>query len=79
MGTARIIVTVSGGNVSGVFANDPNIEVYLVDYDNLRADPDQDCDIPISPSPLEIYQSELAEEIKAYPGVARLGVKIEEC
>jgi len=39
---AKVVVTISGGNVSGVFTDNPNMEVYLVDYDNLEVEPNED-------------------------------------
>lgn len=30
----RILITVDGGNVQSVCTNNPDIEVYLTDYDN---------------------------------------------
>jgi hypothetical protein len=39
--TTKVTIVVNGGNVQGVFSNDPAIEVTLVDHDNLREEHDR--------------------------------------
>lgn len=78
MSTVRIVVTVSGGNINGMFTDDPNMEVYVVDYDNLRADRKQDFDAPITPGSLQTYRSVIENEIKSYACLAKLAAKIAE-
>ena len=76
MSAAKIVITVSGGNVNGFFSNDPSIEVYLVDYDNLANDLNQDCDVPLSPRPLQIFRSVIESENKTHRCLAKLAEKI---
>lgn len=36
----KVTIVVDGGNVQGVFSNDPAIQVTLIDHDNLREEHD---------------------------------------
>ncbi|MBI3780389.1 MAG: hypothetical protein HY278_04935 [candidate division NC10 bacterium] len=78
MGGAKVVVTVSGGNVGGVFTDNPDIEVYLVDYDNLEAEPNEDCGVPFPMESLDAFRSVVETEIERYPGIAKLAEKLEE-
>jgi len=75
---AKVVVTISGGNVSGVFTDNPNMEVYLVDYDNLEVEPNEDCGLPFPTEALEAFRSVVETEIECYPGIAKLTEKLEE-
>jgi hypothetical protein len=75
---SKVVVTISGGNVGGVFTDNPNIEVYLVDYDNLEAEPSEDCGVPFPIEALEAFRSVVETEIECYPGIAKLTEKLEE-
>jgi hypothetical protein len=37
----KLTIIVDGGNVQGVYSNDPDIEVTLIDHDNLREEHDR--------------------------------------
>lgn len=39
----RIAITVSGGNVQAVFANEPGVTAVLVDWDNVAAGDEPDA------------------------------------
>jgi len=37
----KLTIIVEGGNVQGVFSNDPSMEVTVIDHDNLREEHDR--------------------------------------
>jgi hypothetical protein len=78
MEVTKIVVSVSGGNVNGIFANNPDVNIYLVDYDNLRSEPDQDCGIPFPVESIDAFRSVAESEVGCYPGIARLIAKLRE-
>lgn len=78
MEVTKIVVSVSGGNVNGIFANNPNVNVFLVDYDNLRSEPNQDCGTPFPVDSIDTFRSIAESEVGCYPGIARLIAKLWE-
>ena len=78
MRTAKIVVSISGGNVSGIFANSPDVEVYLVDYDNLESEPNLDCGIAVPVDSIDTFRSVVKSEVECYPGIVKLIVKLGE-
>ncbi len=68
----KIVISVSGGNVNGVFLNDPNTTVYLVDFDNLKTDPDDDCSQSFPTGKIEKFRTLVAKDNYDFPGVAKL-------
>lgn len=68
----KLVISVSGGNVNGIFTSDPNTKVYLVDYDNLEADPSDDCSQSFPTEKIENFQSIVKKEIQSFPGIAKL-------
>jgi hypothetical protein len=77
MSPERIVITISGGNVDTVFASNPKMEIYIVDYDNLHADPNHDCDSAISSISLRNFGSIIAVQNESYPGLTRLAAKTQ--
>ena len=74
----KVVITVSGGNVNGIFTNLPKTKVYLVDYDNLEADPSDVCSQVLPVRGIEEFQVLAAEEIRSFPGIAELAVRLKE-
>jgi hypothetical protein len=74
----KVVISVSGGNVNGIFTNDPKTRVYLVDYDNLASDPSSDCSQFLPVSRIEEFQALAAEEIPSFPGIAELAARLKE-
>lgn len=74
----KIVICVSGGNVNGIFTNDPETKVYLVDYDNLEADPSDDCNLVVATSKIGDFQSIATKEIESFPGIKKLLVQLAE-
>ncbi len=72
MKAAKIVVSISGGNVNGVFTDNPSVKVYLVDYDNLESEPNQDCGIPFPIDSIDTFHSVVESEVESYPGIAKL-------
>lgn len=72
----RVVVSVSGGNVNGIFSNDPNVEVFLVDYDNLQADSSGDCDQRLPVGTIAQFRSLARGEIHYFPAFAKLLTRI---
>jgi hypothetical protein len=68
----KVVISVSGGNVNGVFINDPKTMVYLVDFDNLNADASEDCSQSYPAGRIDEFRSRVAEEIKLFPGLEKL-------
>ena len=69
---ARIVVGISGGNLTGIFTDSSSIEVYLVDYDNLETEPGADCGIPFPVDSIDTFHSVVESEVESYPGIAKL-------
>lgn len=74
----KVVISVSGGNVNGIFTSDPKTKIYLVDYDNLEADPNDDCSQLLPVRKIEEYQTLAAEEIQSFPGIAELAARLKE-
>lgn len=74
----KVVISVSGGNVNGIFTNSPKTKVYLVDYDNLEADPSADCSQVLPTRRIEEFHVLAAEEIRSFPGIAELAVRLKE-
>ena len=78
MNENKVVISVSGGNVNGVFTSDPNTKVYLVDYDNLEADPSDDCSRPFSVGEIKEFQSLAAKDNLLFSGVKKLLSRLTE-
>jgi len=74
----KVVISVSGGNINGVFTSDPETKVYLVDYDNLEADPKNDCSQLLPDKRIEEFQALAAEEIQSFPGFGELVARLKE-
>lgn len=74
----KVVISVSGGNVNGIFTSNPKTKVYLVDYDNLETDPSDDCSQPLPARKIDEFQALAAEEIKSFPGIAELAARLKE-
>jgi hypothetical protein len=74
----KVVISVSGGNVNGIFSNDPKTKVYLVDYDNLEADPINDCSHFLPTQRIEELPALVAEEVQSFPGIAKLVARLKE-
>jgi len=74
----KVVISVSGGNVNGVFTSDPNTKVYLVDYDNLEADPSDDCSLHLPVKKIEELQSLAAKDSLVFPGVEKLLARLDD-
>ena len=56
-----IVIEVSGGVVSAVYANDPDVKIILVDWDNIESG--ERVPLPYHPDPLSDLPTETANEI----------------
>jgi len=74
----KVVISVSGGNVNGIFTSDPKIKVYLVDYDNLEADPSEDCGQHFPVGGIEEFQALAAKEMQFLPCIAALSAQLNE-
>lgn len=74
----KVVISVSGGNVNGIFTNAPKTKVYLVDYDNLEIDPSDDCSQVLPVRRIEEFQVLAAEDIRSFPGIVELAVRLKE-
>jgi hypothetical protein len=54
----QVVAVISGGNLVGVFASDPEIEVCVIDWDNIN---EGDTGSWIQPDPLEAMPGETRE------------------
>ncbi|MGE5892650.1 MAG: hypothetical protein ACM34I_01190 [bacterium] len=72
MGGIKVVISVSGGNVNGVFTDTPGAKVYLVDYDNLEASSSEDCSQRFPAGNLDEFRSSVTEDIQFFPGIAKL-------
>lgn len=68
----RVVISVSGGNVNGVYTNDPTAKVYLVDYDNLNADASEDCSQSFPVGKIDDFRSRVTGEMEFYHGLEKL-------
>ncbi|MBU4306436.1 MAG: hypothetical protein L6428_09825 [Candidatus Aminicenantes bacterium] len=74
----KVVISVSGGNVNGIFTNSSKTKVYLVDYDNLEADPSDDCSQVLPARKIEEFQALAAKEKRSFPSIAELAVRLKE-
>lgn len=74
----KVVISVSGGNVNGIFTSDPNTKVYLVDYDNLEADPSDDCSQNYPVGAIEKFQSTTAKDSLSFRGIEKLLSQLKE-
>ena len=74
----NVVISVSGGNVTGVFTNDPNTNVYLVDYDNLATDLSDDCSQGLPAENIDIFCSRVKVECRSFPGIAKLLARLND-
>jgi len=78
MTESKVVISVTGGNVNGIFTSDPNTKVYLVDYDNLESDPSDDCSQHLPVRRIEEFQSLVAKEIPFYSGITALSAQLKD-
>ena len=76
MGKTRVVISASGGVVNAVCSDDPNLEVYLVDFDELEADPKWDCSTPCRADSLEGFCLAVKVEVTRYPDLKRLVARL---
>jgi hypothetical protein len=74
----KVVISVSGGNVNGIFTSDPKTKVYLVDYDNLEADPSDDCSQKLPVGRIEEFQSLAVKDNQLFSGIAKLLSRLKE-
>jgi len=74
----KVVISVSGGNVNGIFTSDPNTKVYLVDYDDLEADPSDDCSQPFPVGEIKEFQSLAANDNLLFSGIEKLLSRLTE-
>lgn len=74
----KVVISVSGGNVNGIFSSDPNTKIYLVDYDNLETDPRDDCSQHFPVGGIEEFQSLAAKDNLPFSGVEKLLSRLKE-
>jgi hypothetical protein len=74
----KVVISISGGNVTGIFTSDPKTKIYLVDYDNLEADPNDDCSQLLPDRRIEEFQAIAAEEMQSLPGLVKLVARLKE-
>lgn len=72
MDATKVVISVSGGNVNGVFTNNPRAQVYLVDYDNIAADPLEDCSKSFPTGTMKEFHSVVKKDVKSFQGIAKL-------
>jgi hypothetical protein len=72
MEETNVVISVSGGNVNGVFTNNPRAHVYLVDYDNIAADPLEDCSESFPTGTIKEFHSVVKKDVRSFQGIARL-------
>ena len=72
MSRTKVVISVSGGNVSGVFTNGADVEVYLVDYDNLGVERTEDCSRPFPTGRMEEFRDVVRTDLGSFPCIAKL-------
>ena len=78
MNKTKVIVSVSGGVVNGVCTNDPNLEVYLADFDELEEVPSRDCSVSYPADSLKDFCVAVRPYVKCYAGLTKLIKRISE-
>jgi hypothetical protein len=76
MNDTVIVVSVSGGNVNGIFTNNRSVKACLIDYDNLEARPNSDCSTKFPLERLSDFRSVARSEAKFFPGLSKLLVRL---
>ena len=78
MGKTKVVISASGGVVNAVCADDPNLEVYLVDFDELKEDPKWNCHTPCHPDSLEDFCAAVKTDVARYPGLKKLIARLDK-
>jgi len=78
MSATKVVISVSGGVVNAVCTDSRGLEVYLVDFDELEADPKADCKVPYVLDSLRDFRSAVKPYLNRYRGLKRLVARITE-
>jgi hypothetical protein len=70
--STRVVISVSGGVVTAVCTDNKDLEVYLVDFENLEADPNQDCSVGYTVDSLDDFRTAVRGDVEQYPGISKL-------
>ena len=72
----KIVISVVGGVVNGVCSNNPDVKVFVVDFDNLAAESDEDCSKEFLLGSLDDFRSAVTSDAATYSGLAKLLVDL---
>jgi hypothetical protein len=74
----KVVISASGGVVNAVCTDDPNLEVYLVDFDELEEDPKAGCSgRPYPIDSLDEFRSAVKADIRRYPGLEKVLARLD--
>ena len=68
----KVVLMISGGVLNAVCTNTKNLDFHLVDFDNLEADPNEDCNVGYPVNSLEEFRSAVRDDVEHYPGIGKL-------
>ena len=73
----KVVISASGGVVNAVCADNPDLEVYLVDFDELEEDPKAGCSAwPYPVDSLDDFRSAVKGDVRRYPGLKKVLARI---
>ena len=78
MSGRKLVISVSGGVVNAVCTDSPDLEVYLVDFDELEADPKASCSASYPVDSMNDFRSAVRVHVNRYPGIKKLIAKLRE-
>ena len=78
MRRTKMVISVSGGVVNAVCANHPDLEVYLVDFDELEEDPKRGCSgQPYLIDSLDDFRSAVKGDVSRYLGLKKVLARLD--
>ena len=78
MRKTKVVISASGGVVNAVCSDDPNLEVYLVDFDELGENPRTDYSTPSRVDSLDAFRTAVKADVNHYPGLRKLVARLDK-
>jgi len=78
MKSNKIVISIAGGNINGVFINNSDTKVFLVDYDNLQADSQSNCSNCLPTASIKEFLSHVKDEMVEFPCLGKLKSQLNE-
>ncbi len=75
----KVVISASGGVVNAVCSDNPDLEVYLVDFDDLEEEPKADRSAwPYPVDSLDDFRLAVKEDVHRYPGLKKVLARLDK-